>query len=399
MAAGTRRSSLAGRARHAALALLLVLVSLAFVFAVGEGALRVAYGRAAPYFLWRIVRWDEGLGWSLVPGAYEFFNLASFTHVRIAINELGLRGAPRALHPEPPRRRLTVVGDSFVFSEGISEGELFTDRLQAHVGPDCEIVNAGVPGFGTGQQTLLVERLRANGFTLGGTVVLVFFTNDPSDNAGLAYDSLERDPRKPRFAVRGGKLVHEPTEPPPPVPTDAITAALTRESLFLALLRERVEVLFASQPGAVATLARLGARVPLPRPPGVIQAWYAPGWEERWARTREILRYFAQLVRSNGSKLLVAFMPSPFQTEEVFQTIVRSHAEEPLHAAFLADLDRPQGALLDFCGEEGLRCIDLTPALRRPRDGPAFFLREGHLNALGSEIVAEALHDALVDGC
>jgi hypothetical protein len=380
-------------------ALLLVVGSLAVVFAVGEGVLRFAHGRADPYVLARIVRFDERLGWTLAPGEYEFFNPASFTHVEMTIDARGLRSGPRSVSPVPAGRRLTVVGDSFVFSEGLSEGELFTDVLQRLVGPGCEVVNAGVPGYGTGQQTLFVERLRSQGFSLGGTVVLVFFTNDLSDNAGLAYESLERDPRKPVFEVRGGELVQTPVAPWPEIPVNAIAAELARRSLLLAFVRNRVEILAASNPWIVTLLARAQARVPIPRPPGVILAWYAAGWEERWARTRGVLEHFASVVQSDGTRLLVAFMPSPFQAEGVFDAVLRSHDEEPLYAAFLEDPDRPQRMLLAFCAEAGLRCVDLTPALRAPRDQPAFFLREGHLGPFGSELVARELHAALGGGC
>ena len=399
MQAPSQRSERTGRLRRATAALLLLLGSLALVFVAGEGVLRVAYGRAEPYVLARLVHYDEQLGWRLTPGAYEFFNPASFTYVEIAIDERGVRGGPRSPSPAPGRRRLTVVGDSFVFSEGLSEGELFTDGLQALVGPECEVVNAGVPGYGTGQETLFVEKLRAQGFSLGQTVVLVFFTNDLSDNAGLAYESLEPDPRKPVFEVRGDELVQTPTTPWPPVPVEAIADQLARRSLFLAFVRNRVEILAASNPWIVTLLARVQARVPIPRPPGVILGWYAPGWEERWARTRGILRHFARVVQSDGTRLLIAFMPSPFQAEEVFDAVLRSHTDEPLYAAFLADRDRPQRALLEFCAEEELRCLDLTPALRAPRNQPAFFLHEGHLARFGSALVARELHAALNEGC
>jgi len=399
METASHGSERARRLGRASLLVLLVVGSLALVFGLGEGALRLAYGGASPYFVSRIVQHDARLGWALVPGDYEFFNAASFTHVRASINELGIRNAALPARVAPPRRRFAVVGDSFVFSEGLTEGERFTDALQQLVGPDCEVVNAGVPGYGTGQEALLVEDLRARGVDLGQTLVLVFFTNDVSDNAGLAYESLERDPRKPVFEVRGDELVHGPTEPWPVVPTEAIAAHLGRRSLFLALLRQRVEVLAASNPWIVPALARADARVPLPRPPGVILGWYAPGWEERWQRTRAILRYFARVVRSDGTRLLIAFMPSPFQTEKVFEEVLRSHADEPLYGAFLADVDRPQRALFELCAEDDLACIDLTPALRAPRDRPAFFLHEGHLNAFGSSLVARALYAGLHGGC
>ncbi|RIK89939.1 MAG: hypothetical protein DCC71_25740, partial [Proteobacteria bacterium] len=385
----------AGRAARAALALLLVLGSLAFVFALGEGVLRLLYGGAPPYFFSRIVEHDAQRGWRLVPGDYEFFNVAAFTRVRASISEYGIRSTAAPI-VAPPRRRLTVIGDSFVFAEALSDGERFTDALQALVGPDVEVVNAGVPGYGTGQQVLLVEDLRARGFALGSALIHAFFTNDILDNAGLDYDSLDPDPKKPVFEVRDGALVSTAVAPGPPIPTAAISAQMARRSLFAALLRQRVEVLVASHPGILRGLGGVGVRVPLPRPPGVILGWYAPGWEERWSRTRDVLRQFAQTARAGGADFAIAFIPSPFQAEAVFEELLRAHRDEPLYAAFLDDVDRPQRVLLEFCAVEGLSCFDTTPALRAPRDEPAYFLHEGHLSAYGSRIVADAFHDEIL---
>jgi hypothetical protein len=388
-------AALGGRRRLARIgvAALLVVLSLAFFFALGELALRLVYGGAVPYFVSRIVQHDPQRGWRLVPGDYEFFNAASFTHVRASIDELGVRNAPLPARTESGRRRLTVLGDSFVFSEGLSDGERFTDELARRFGPDIEVVNAGVPGYGTGQELLFAEALRASGFDLGKTLVLVFFTNDIADNAGLEHESLKPDPLRPAFAVRDGKLEHEAVPPWPNIPQ---AASIGRQSLFVALLRQRVELLIASYPGIVTGLARAGARIPMPRAPGVILAWYAPGWEERWARTREILGHFGQWARANDTDLLIAFMPSPFQAEKIFGEVLRSHADQPLYAAFLDDIDRPQRLLLEFCERERLGCADLTPALRAPRNELAYFLHEGHLNAFGSSLVANALYEELV---
>jgi hypothetical protein len=315
------------------------------------------------------------------------------------INEFGIRSGNESFRPVPTRPRVTVVGDSFVFSEGISDGERFTDELQRLLGPDCEVVNASVPGYGTGQEFLLVEKLRTRGVDLGEVVLHVFFTNDTSDNAGLAYESLERDPQKPVFEVDAGELRHSPPTPWQPIPVDAIAADLGRQSLLLALLRQRIGILAASHPSLLTTFASAGARVQLPRTPGVILAWYAPGWEERWGRTRDVLRHFARRVENEGSEFLIAFMPSPFQVEKVFEEIARAHAGESYYADFLTDIDRPQRELLGFCIEDRLHCIDLTPALREPRGESAFFLQEGHLNAFGSTLVAKRLYASLRTRC
>lgn len=376
------------------LGLALAVVSLGLAFGALEFALRLMYGGASPYQVSKIVQYDSKLGWSLVPGKFEFFNVASFTSVRFSIGELGLRSGAR---PKAERRRVTILGDSFVFSEALSDGELFTDLLQARLGSKLEIVNAGVPGFGTGQQALLVDKLRSSGFEPGEKILLVFFTNDVSDNAGLDYGSLARDPAKPAFEVRDGVLTATPVEPWPSRGGAVSVSAFARNSIAYALIRNRLEIVVAKNPWILGALSSVGFSVSLPREPGIIQAWYAPSWEERWQRTQAILRHFAHSVRADGRELIIAFMPAPFQVEKVFEELIRSQSGSPLSKAFLADIDRPQRFLKEFCATERLRFVDLTPALRERRTAPAYFLREGHLNALGSEIVANALLGAVGD--
>jgi hypothetical protein len=382
------------------LRVLLVLFSIALVAGFAEAALRVVYGGVTPYFVSQIVRADDQRGWALVPGKYDFFNSAAFTRARMSINEFGIRSGSEPFQAAATRKRVTVFGDSFVFGEALSDGERFTEDLQRRVGQDCEVVNAGVPGYGTGQELLLLEELRAKQVDLGETVVLVVFTNDPSDNAGLAYESLERDPLKPVFEVRGEELIVTPPAPWPQLPTAQLIADINRKSLLFALVRTRAAIAVARFPWVVTLLARTGARVSVPRPPGVILTWYAPGWEDRWARTSDLIVHFDRVVKREGASLLVAFMPSPFQVEKIFEAVLRSHEEDELYGAFLADIDRPQRKLLELCEAARLRCIDLTPTLREPREGDAFFLQEGHLNALGSERVGRELFEVLSpDGC
>jgi hypothetical protein len=89
-------------------------------------------------------------------------------------------------------------------------------------------------------------------------------------------------------------------------------------------------------------------------------------------------------------------MPSPFQTEAAFRDLIASHADQdPRYAAFVRDPKRPQRVLAEFCREEDIRFVDLTPALARVTG--AYFPREGHLTELGSAVVAGVLETALAE--
>jgi lysophospholipase L1-like esterase len=80
-------------------------------------------------------------------------------------------------------RKPTVlfVGDSFVWGYDVEAGERFTELLRAKL-PAARIVNAGVPGYGTDQEYLLLARIWSA--INPDVVVLMFCTgNDRADNS------------------------------------------------------------------------------------------------------------------------------------------------------------------------------------------------------------------------
>ena len=370
---------------------LLVSLSVLFTLAVFELGLRSAYASKAPYRASKILRHHPKLGWELVPGSYEFFNVLAFRQAKFSIGSLGLRSQAALTSSH---RRITVVGDSFVFSEALSDGETFVDLLQERLGPRFEVVNAGVPGFGTGQEALFIEHLRSQGFDLGERILLVIFSNDISDNAGLDHRSMNPDPTKPLFEARGNAL--RSTEAPP-WPEQQLGDELAGSSLALALVQNRGEIALAMNPWLLRLASRAGLSVPLPRTPGIILAWYGDSWEARWDRTEEILKFVIRDTRAHGDALSIVAMPSPFQIEPVFREMLRSGADDRISQAFLEDIDRPQRHLRALCDSEGVPFVDLAPSLRAARNVPAYFLREGHLNELGASVVANALAETLRD--
>jgi len=84
--------------------------------------------------------------------------------VHITTNSLGLRGPE--IGPKPAGvRRVLALGDSFTFGHAVEASEAWPAVLQellaARGGPRYEVVNAGIGGYGTGQQLLLYDELQS----------------------------------------------------------------------------------------------------------------------------------------------------------------------------------------------------------------------------------------------
>ena len=123
-----------------------------------------------------LFRHDAELGWAPIPNAS-----ATFTGTRtVAVhnNSLGLRDVEPAGARKPT---VMFVGDSFVWGYDVEANERFTDLLRGEL-PVARIVNAGVPGYGTDQEYLLLARIWSA--VNPDLVVLMFCTgNDRLDNS------------------------------------------------------------------------------------------------------------------------------------------------------------------------------------------------------------------------
>lgn len=104
---------------------------------------------------------DARVGWTLIP-YYEDVCVARGhdTVTEARINSLGLRDAEVEM-PKPSNTfRILVLGNSMAFGVGVKQDRVFTEVLEgllnenALINHQVEVVNAGVPGYGTAQELL-----------------------------------------------------------------------------------------------------------------------------------------------------------------------------------------------------------------------------------------------------
>ena len=139
--------------RGIALQLCLLVATLA-AFEVGLRIVDFREFRATPEQNRLPYDYDAELGWfgapnkilpaDGLPGSY-----------RTSLNSLGLRDIEPGAAGE---QTILVLGDSLVYGTGIAAEQRFTQLLRPQL-PGSRIVNAGVAGFGTDQEYLLLKRL------------------------------------------------------------------------------------------------------------------------------------------------------------------------------------------------------------------------------------------------
>jgi GDSL-like lipase/acylhydrolase family protein len=162
--------------------LLVVIVTLAAIEAVLRVLdLRFLRDGARPGYAF-VYRYDADLGWAPVPNAQATFT-GSRT-VSVQNNSIGLRDIE---HDGGGRPRILFIGDSFTWGFDVETKDRFTEILRTKL-PQADIVNAGVPGYGTDQEYLLLERIWDA--IKPDVVVLIYCSdNDRFDNTqNIRYD-------------------------------------------------------------------------------------------------------------------------------------------------------------------------------------------------------------------
>jgi len=209
--------------------------------------------------------YDAELGWAPIPHSSSVVTNARTIHVQH--NSLGFRDIEFERDARP---RILFLGDSFVWGVDAEADERFTDLLRTRM-PGFNIVNAGVSGYGTDQEYLLLQRIWPK--IQPAVVVLMFCAdNDRLDNvANIRYDGYQ----KPYFATTADGTLELRGQP---VPTSR-QLYIKQNWLVRHLWLARVAAF------AYVEIAHPGIDVPDP--------------------TEKIVRRMREFVEAHGAKLIV----------------------------------------------------------------------------------------------
>ncbi len=196
--------------------LLLLLVSLGLSLTLGEMVLRFGFGQKfapPPYppmtYRPELYQPNELYGYQLWPSRSTtyLYPLHNPRKLKVVSNSDGFRSS-REFDEFDDRVRIMMVGDSFVFGEGVEEHERFTNVLET-MQPTWRVDNLGLPGYGP---DLMVRALEAVGLTpVPDVVVFCLYTDDfhrvRPHYAGVGFII-------PRFKLEAGQLVTIPYPKP-----------------------------------------------------------------------------------------------------------------------------------------------------------------------------------------
>lgn len=183
----------------------LYLVIICGLLEIGLRVLMIDYvppGYDSPH-IWQ---YHSSYGWVGRPDIDAPLRQASFS-IHIQHNHLGQRDSelPESI---PRKKRMLVIGDSFVWCYGVEINDCFVDRLEK-LHPDWDIINGGIAGTGTDQQYLYLRDKLAE--LKPDVVLLLVIQNDFQDNTKSQHNNYF----KPYFTLENNQLLQQQQQPVP----------------------------------------------------------------------------------------------------------------------------------------------------------------------------------------
>jgi hypothetical protein len=339
---------------------------------------------------------DPDLGWALRPKA-EGWNVSDGEQY-IRINSDGMRDKERSVPKAPHSFRIAVLGDSVTEARQVALEDSFPTRLErqlAHCpsmqGRTVEVLNFGVPGYGTAQE-LLMLRGKVRKYRPDLVLLEFYFGNDLSDNLReLDYT----DPGgRPYFVERDGRLVlddsfqHLPKMQPGAIRLHNWLADLMNHSRLLLLLESaktklhyiRRETVPNPDPLLPENYIQTVMYIP-PRSPYAVQTWRV---------TEGTLLMLRDEATSQGAGFLLLDFPMSMQIGADQQ-----RQEDFMRKAGIDTLYYPNQRLESFAQEHGIAYLSLLNPVADYvlQHHQSVTVSAGHFNEVGHGIVADVLYD------
>jgi hypothetical protein len=372
--------------RRLAARLLLVLGGLLLGLLMVEAAFRLA-GPNIPLDLTmaRFQSYHPVYGFFHQPGVSGWVRTDEFTSF-VKFNTQGLRG-PEVSIPKPTGTfRALVLGDSVVEGAQVAEDATMAGRLRTELatltgGRRVETVNAGVAGFGTGQQLLFLER---EGLAYQPDLIVLVFTiaNDPADNSlAVAQRWKLAAERRPFFVLQGGDLELQPFQAPPPEQWGAVRTLLRDNSVVFTTL----ELWWIGK-----TVARAQGSVVPPRDAEheVYLNEVGDDWRSAWEVTDALLARVQATADAADVPLLLVLSPSEWQ---VYDDLWARELGDTSQSRRRFSPAAPNDRLAEIAARRGITLLDLRPTFRAEAAAggpPVIFRKDGHWTEHGHAVAA-----------
>ncbi len=356
----------------------------------------------------KFAQYDELLGWVGKPNINDDFQWMDTSH-KVIQNSYGFRGTDHAQGPSD-RRRILVLGDSFVWGFGVENEEIFTSLMGNSGDGKTEVINCGVSGYGNDQDYLYWQK-HGHLWQPDDVVLVITAYTDIVDNLFAKRYGYA----KPRFVKSkadssGGQSVFELANVPVPRLGDFDDANLVKSNIAIAKgLPWGLGNLYLAKMlvNALATNDSYRKKMEndglIPRRlPGY--DWEYPLYEnppsrqarQGWDLMFGLVKMLEADVNAHGAKLTVAIVPSIIQVYPELWGKFSAGRKGGNHSSTL-DRENPNRTITNWCQANGIEVVDLLPALREAGEKNSFlyFPYNLHWTAAGHQVVADEIFSAV----
>jgi hypothetical protein len=343
---------------------------------------------------------DTELGWTLRPGVSGWQSREGRAFVES--NADGWRDAEHSLIKAPDVYRIAILGDSYSEAMQVGREEAYWSLLPQRLtgcnfapGKRIEVLNFGVSGYGTAQESLL---LASKALPYQPDLVLLQFTNgnDVSDNSrALAEENL-----RPYFTLgENGALQIDNTFAAAPAFRSRFSMAhqllrsVSDHSRVVQLLHTvRSQQAIRNANAHIKTNEPAAAGVEQGLEPLVLAAPRDKRWNEAWQITEKLIEGTHNFVRLNNMRFLVMTVPYAIQVHP--DARVRAELQNKLG---VPDLLYPDRRIVDLARRSGFDAVTIAPEMQRLADEKNIYFHgfanvgmgRGHWNADGHRVAAD----------
>jgi hypothetical protein len=347
----------------------LIIISSVIALIVGEFALRSFLPQTTDYG--HMIVYDSMLGWKFLSnGKGVVAHRGTMPNV-IETNAWGFRDhAPS----EKKKKKVMVVGDSFVANVAIEDKEVFTEIIEDKL-EEYDVLNFGVSQYGQVQEYLLLEKW-INAVDPYIVVVIVYLQNDFVEN--MAPDGLFPRP----FASLKGRdsilTIHKLKD----LKIEKGFRNILSKSHVNWLMTRSINNLFAKTDSSHMT-EFYSCQSPIPKE-----------YRVAFKIMEELLFKIARLGKEKNVPVIFALAPSILQVDdELWSVFLEKNSFTKKNYIRSSPNDR----LMQFAKTNSLQMLDLLPVFleEEKRNVKCYHPVEQHWTKEGNEVVAKALLDYL----
>ena len=319
--------------------------------------------------------YDATLGWKFIPNSKGIVIYPGGIRNPIETNSMGFRDhAPSA----NKKRKLLVLGDSFVSNISVKDNDVFTEIMEGQL-EKYDVQNFGVSGYGQVQEYLLLQQW-IKIIKPDIVLLIIFVQNDFTDNIGphwrytRPYATLESE---------DSILVIHPQPKNQQDKNAKDSLGIFSESHLNILITRSLNKLFPETDSLYTPHEFYTCQWPTPE-----------SHDLRFRIMGELLLKIANLGKENGVPVVFALAPSNVQIEdELWESFVKKNQKN--QKKYLRTL--PNDRLMEFARRNHLLMLDFFPLLLQEsrRNVKLYHHVEQHWTKEGNRVVANALLDYL----